>query len=1008
MSRSLRTDEDVNPTLRTSAATATSRVSALLLVLVSSCAPARVSTAPLSPIGERLDGRSAVWVDATLDGLDLRHKVAQLVMPRVSGAFLSAGSPEYERVRYWIEDLGVGGLIETLGPPAEAALKLNMLQRLSSVPLLVAADMEEGPGQLLNGGVVLPYGLANGGGTRFPPAMAIGATGDDALAREIGRITAVEARAVGVHMNFAPVVDVNNNPANPIINTRSYGADAGLVSRMAAAAVTGMQEGGLLATAKHFPGHGDTETDSHIDLPVIGVTMQRADSVELPPYRRTIATGVSGVMTAHIAFPALVGDSVPATLNRPILSGLLRDSLGFRGLVVTDALDMGAIVEGYGATEAPVLALEAGADLLLQMPPDDVGVAIDAIIGAVRSGRIDESRIDRSVRRVLEAKAGLGLHRERQVELDRLPRLVGAPGHTEIADRAAARSITVVRDRAGLVPIPGEDRLVIVYRPANELYAGRRFAAGLREAGGTVRTITVEPDAQPAELDRVREAAAEADVVVFAPFVRVGAYRGLASVAPEVTAAIREIARRTPVLLVTFGSPYVIAEFPEVSTFVLAWGATEVMEEAAARALIGDARIDGHLPAPVPPLHEIGEGITVDPGRSQPVADPQARPGGTSSEFAAPADVGLDPALGVRVDSLLAASIADGAAPGGAVVIGRHGRIVHSRGYGTLDTVGGSPGATDSTLYDLASLTKVVATTTAVMILVDEGRIDLDAPIQRYLTEWSREGDRGRITVRNLLVHDSGLPPFAPLWREARGRGAYLERIAATPLDARPGERTAYSDFSAILLGLIVERVSGQPLDRFVEERVFGPLAMRETGFRPLDWRTASGTGLASRIAPTEVDTVFRMTHVHGVVHDENAFALGGVAGHAGLFSSARDLGTFASMLLGGGAHRGTRIVEAQTVALFSRRQAETSSRALGWDTPSGRSSAGEYFSAASFGHTGFTGTSLWMDPERDVFVILLTNRVNPTRDNQRHSRLRRELADLVQLSIRDQPVTAR
>lgn len=994
-------------TSRTSPAVASAPATALLLLLTA-CAPSRVHVAPVSPIGERLDASAAAWVDATLERLDLRHKVAQLVMPRVSGAFLTVGSPEYERVRYWIEDLGVGGLIETLGPPAEAALKLNRLQRMSEVPLLVAADMEEGPGQLMNGGVVLPYGLMNGGGTRFPPAMAIGATGDRTLAREIGRITAVEARAAGVHMNFAPVVDVNNNPDNPIINTRSYGADPDLVSGMAAAAVTGMQDGGILATAKHFPGHGDTETDSHIDLPVIGVTMQRADSVELPPYRTAIASGVSGVMTAHIAFPALVGDSVPATLNPPILSGLLRDSLGFRGLVVTDALDMGAIVDGYGAAEAPLLALEAGADLLLQMPPDDVGVGIDAIVAAVRSGRIDEARVDRSVRRVLEAKAGLGLHRERQVDLDRLLDVVGAPGHREIASRAAERSITVVRDRAGLVPLPPGNVLVVVYRPANELYAGRRFTAGLEDAGASVRTITIEPDAGLAALERMRTAADAADVVLFAPFVRVGAYRGRASVAPDVVAAVREIASRKPVLLATFGSPYVIPEFPEVPTFVLAWGPTPVMEQAAARALTGLSRIDGHLPAPVPPLFEIGEGITVDTARARAVANPLARNAAVRSGIARPSDVGMDGSLATRIDSLMAASIADGAAPGGAVVVGRHGRIVHSRGYGLLDAEADSTAVTDSTLYDLASLTKVVATTTAAMILVDERRIDLDAPIRRYLPEWSREGDRARITVRNLLLHDSGLPPFAPLWREARGRGAYLERIAATPLDAPPGERTAYSDFSAILLGFIVERVSGQSLDRFVEERVFGPLAMRETGFRPLDWRDAGGDGVATRIAPTEIDTVFRMTHVRGVVHDENAFALGGVSGHAGLFSSARDLGTFATMLLAGGVYRDARIVEAGTVAAFSVRQSEASSRALGWDTPSGRSSAGDYFSDRSFGHTGFTGTSLWMDPERDVFVVLLTNRVNPTRDNQRHTRLRRELADLVQLSIRDQPVPAR
>jgi beta-glucosidase-like glycosyl hydrolase/CubicO group peptidase (beta-lactamase class C family) len=983
-------------------------LTALLPLSAGSCATHTARTAPASPIGARLSDADAAWVDATLRRLDLRHKVAQLVMPRVSGSFMTVGSAEYARVRYWVEDLGVGGLIETLGPPAEAALKLNMLQRLADIPLLISADMEEGPGQLMNGGVVLPYGLSNGGGTRFPPAMAIGATGDATLAREIGRITAIEARAIGVHMNFAPVVDVNNNPENPIINTRSYGADTELVSRMAAAALDGMQQAGLLATAKHFPGHGDTETDSHIDLPVIGVTMARADSVELPPYRAAIAGGVAGVMSAHIAFPALVGDSVPATLNAPILTGLLRDSLGFGGLIVTDALDMGAIIDGFGATEAAVLALEAGADLLLQMLPDEVGVAIDAIVAAVDSGRITEARIDRSVRRVLEAKATLRLHRERLVDIDRLPRVIGAPGHREIARRAAERSITVVRDRQTLLPIPDRRVLAIVYRPQNDLFAGRAFTAALLDAIADLRTITIDPGAGEDDLGRVRALADDADIVLFAPFVRVGAWAGPISVAPDASAVIGEIARAKPVMIVAFGSPYVIAEFAEASTFVLAWGPTDVMEVAAAAALTGRTRIDGRLPAPIPPLHGIGDGMTIDAATYAPTANPLARDARAPRELAAPGDAGMDVSLATRVDSLVEASIEDGAAPGAAVVIGRHGRIIHSMGYGRLDTDDNAAAVTDSTLWDLASLTKVVATTTAAMILVDDGRLDLDAPINRYLAEWSSEGDRARITVRNLLVHDSGLPAFAPLWRTARGRQAYLERIAAAPLVASPGERTEYSDFSAILLGLIIERISGQTLDAFVEQHVFAPLGMRETGFVPLTWRDAGGNGARDRIAPTELDTVFRMAHVRGIVHDENAFALGGVAGHAGLFSSARDLGAFAAMLLQGGLAGDTRIVEHETVAAFTSRQAETSSRALGWDTPSGQSSAGDWFSDRSFGHTGFTGTSIWVDPERDVFVVLLMNRVNPTRDNQRHARLRRELADLVQQSITDRPVARR
>jgi CubicO group peptidase (beta-lactamase class C family) len=370
---------------------------------------------------------------------------------------------------------------------------------------------------------------------------------------------------------------------------------------------------------------------------------------------------------------------------------------------------------------------------------------------------------------------------------------------------------------------------------------------------------------------------------------------------------------------------------------------------------------------------------------------------------AEPIMAGMDPSLPGRVDSIVGHALVEGAAPGAAVAIGRYGRLVRLQGYGALDRRPGFSAVTDSTIYDIASMTKVVGTTTAVMMLVDDGVLSLDDPVARHLTEW-RGTAREHITVRNLLVHDSGLPSYGPLYRELRGREQYLRRIAAMSMEYATGSRTLYSDYGVILLALIVERASGQALDEFLERRLFGPLGMRDTGFNPL-----SRTGAApDRIAPTEVDTVFRHRHIRGEVHDENAYALGGVAGHAGLFSSARDLAVFAQMMLNGGEYAGRRYIQASTIASFTRRQAESSSRALGWDTPGGTTSAGSYFSASSFGHTGFTGTSIWLDPERQLFVILLTNRVNPTRDNQRHIALRRDLADAVQQSIVDVPVMQR
>jgi CubicO group peptidase (beta-lactamase class C family) len=383
--------------------------------------------------------------------------------------------------------------------------------------------------------------------------------------------------------------------------------------------------------------------------------------------------------------------------------------------------------------------------------------------------------------------------------------------------------------------------------------------------------------------------------------------------------------------------------------------------------------------------------------RSAPAAAPAPLPAAGSPVPASPVAVGMDASLPARIDSIVLAAIADGAAPGAAVAIGRWGRIVHMRGYGRTDWADTAPAVDASTVYDMASLTKVVATTTAAMLLEDEGRLDIERPVADYLPEFVGT-DKAAITVRMLLTHSGGLEAFAPLFLEFRGREQYLAQILARPLAAEPGTRTVYSDWDFILLQLVIERLTGQPLDRFLETRVFAPLGMRDTRFSPPEaWKP--------RIAPTEIDTM-RGGKVWGFVHDENAWAIGGVAGHAGLFSSARDLAAFAHMLLAGGSHGPAQILRAETVARWTARQDDGASRALGWDTPSGTSSAGRYFSPRSFGHTGFTGTSIWMDPERGLFVVLLTNRVNPTRENQKHVALRRGVADAAQRAILDAPLT--
>jgi beta-glucosidase-like glycosyl hydrolase/CubicO group peptidase (beta-lactamase class C family) len=900
--------------------------------------------------------------------------------------------------------------------------------------------------------------------------MAFGAIGDERFAFEYGRITASEALAVGVALNFAPVLDVNSNPENPVINTRSFGGDPELVSRLGVAYIRGARAAGGQTTAKHFPGHGDTDVDSHLGLPVIEKQWEELDREELPPFRAAVAAGVDAVMTAHVSLPRIVGpgseevraaaraelDSPPATLSPEILTGLLRNEMGFDGLVATDALTMAAVSATWGEPEAAVLALEAGADILLFA--NDARAVIDAVTAAVDSGRISEERLRASVRRILAAKARAGLHVDPYVDLDSLAYRVGTGPNLAFADTAASRSLTLVRDRAGTVPLadPGRSTVLnMTYARTGDLPAGRELDRVMGRHVERVVPIRVGPEAGPEAWTEASAALGEVDAVVVGVYLPASAGTGEGVLTPALRAFVRRASAQRPTVLVSLGNPYLLDAFPQVPSYLLAWGGQEVSQRAAARALAGRSAVSGRLPVELPPYapgHGLDRGPTATSGAEpsgeeapprlgpagEPLAEPTAagsdpRPPGsqvapamTVSPVEVPAgEVDMDPAALASLDSLLLKAVADSVAPGAVLAVGRRGRIVRLRGYGTMDWPApehpdGRGPSTPSTLYDLASLTKVVGTTTAVMILEEEGRLDLDAPVVRYLPGWDGgHGDKAEVTVRQLLLHRSGLPPFRRWFLEMTGPEAYRRAVAAEPLERAPGRATVYSDIGVMSLAWVVEAVSGERLDAFLESRVWGPLGMDDTGFLP-------DPGLLERIAPTGLDTLWRNVRVHGFVHDENADAMGGIAGHAGLFSTARDLSIFALTLLGGGTSppcrgepesgvpcprprtEGVRVVSSETLERYTTRHDATSSRALGWDTPSGRSSAGDYFTAEAFGHTGFTGTSIWLDPTLDLFVVLLTNRVNPTRDNGRHVPLRRELHDRVVGALTDVRVPPR
>jgi len=539
--------------------------------------------------------------DSLLATLSVREKIGQLIVPWLSGAYTARDDSAFLVAARWVDSLGVGGIIISVGAPMDVAAKLNDLQRRSRLPLLIGADLEYGAGMRLVGG------------TSFPAIMALGATGRPGDAYLVGRAAALEGRAVGIHVDFAPDADLNNNPLNPIINTRSFGEDPAQVSKLVAEFVRGVQENGMLATLKHFPGHGNTGVDSHIGLPVITAGYGQLDSLELIPFRAGIAAGAAVVMSAHIAIPAITGDDSPGTLSRAVLTGLLRDSLGFRGLVVTDALTMGAIVSKYGAGEATVRAFVAGSDLLLM--PADPDSALTAMTAALQSGRISRARLDSSVGAVLEAKWKLGLFARRTVPLDSIMSVVGSKALQDEADDVAARALTLVRDSSGaLWSLRRQRSRVALIAYADELNGGvgQLLTTELRAGGDTVEYFRLWPMSGPASYDSARAVLNRAPTAVFTSVVRPLSGRGTIVLPDSLARLITATDAAKPTVLISLGSPYLLDQVPAARSYLLGWSDARAVERALGEALLGRAPIGGHLPIRVPP-YPLGWGVVLGP-----------------------------------------------------------------------------------------------------------------------------------------------------------------------------------------------------------------------------------------------------------------------------------------------------------------------------------------------------------------------------------------------------------
>jgi beta-N-acetylhexosaminidase len=928
------------------------------------------------------------WADATLRKMSVDEKIGQLLFTTYHGSLTPTDAAAYAQIMHDVTDLHCGGFINiTQSSPLgiiksqayPTAVLNNQLQTKAKIPLLVGADFERGAAMRLDEG------------TSFPTAMALSAGGRPRDAYTMGKITALEARSVGIQWIYAPDADVNNNPGNPIINTRSFGEDPERVAEYVKAFVRGVEENGGIATAKHFPGHGDTAADSHIDLPTIPASRERLESLELVPFRAAIAAGVGSIMTGHLSVPALEPDAnTPATLSRHILTDLLRHELKFQGLIVTDAMDMGGITVRYAPGEAAVRAVLAGADALLMPPVPDA--AFEALQTAVRSGRISTERLDASVHRILLAKAKLELSEHRLVDLNAINQKLGSVTWQNEAQEISDRGITLLRDNAHRLPLDATKpsrALLLAFYADPEPYPGEDLERELKSRFDSVTTLRA--DTRFINAGTLKLPPPESyDVVILALFVRVSDRKGNVDI-PAEQAALAEQVYKTgkPVITVGFGSPYLIERFPQAETWLAAFGISDVAQISVARALFGQIPVHGHVPVTIPGANlKAGSGIELP-------ANPM-----TLQAADVRGEAILQPAFQV-----VEKAVADKAFPGATLAVGYKGKVsVHA--FGNLSYEANSPAVDTRTMYDIASLTKVVVTTTLVAKMVEGDfavPLDLDAKVERYLPEWSAQRVnetpqqiewRHRVTVRHLLTHTSGLPPFKEYWRTSTGRQDTLSRIFAEPLEYEPGTKAVYSDLGIILTATILERLTGRNLDDLAKTYIFSPLGMKNTTYKP-------DKKLWPWIAPTEFDKTLRHRLVQGEVHDENAFTMGGVSGHAGVFSSAPDLAAFCQMLLNGGVYGHRRILKRATIGQFTApQQLSSGTRTLGWAVPTEGSSSGHFFSEHSFGHTGFTGTSIWIDPDRQVFVVFLTNRVNPTRENMKIAQVRPAVHDAVMQAL--------
>lgn len=914
------------------------------------------------------------WVDSVYNSLNLDEKIGQLFMV---AAYSNKNESHVQSLEKLIKESHIGGLIFFQGGPMRQAQITNRLQARSKLPMLIGIDAEWGLSMRLDS----TY--------RFPWNMTLGAIEDLGLIEDFGKAVAQQSKRIGVQFNFAPVVDININPKNPIIGVRSFGEDKERVTERALAFTRGFQGEGLFATAKHFPGHGDTSADSHYNLPLLDFSKSRLHRIELYPYKALIDKGISSVMVAHLSVPSIEPDkNTPTSLSYHVVTKLLKEELGFEGLVFTDALNMKAAANYLKPGEVDLAAFQAGNDLLLFS--EDVPTAAEKIRQAYEKGEVTEARLEYSVKKILKYKFRAGLYHTPIINYDNLQEELTDASYDDLNYTLYEQAMTVLKNEKHQIPFKNLEKQKFAYLKIGE-DSGDSFLQMLRKFA-PVEELTAS------QLDQ----ASKYTKVIIGYHKTDNPWRKHEFQASEID-LIQKLAKQNKVVLVSFAKPYALSgiyNFDDIETVLFAYQNNKFAHAAAAQVLFGAIGAKGKLPVTVNEEFRVGEGI-----KTRPIQ----RLG-----FSTPSRVGMDAQALIKIDSIAQKAIEDRMTPGLQIVIARHGKVVYEKSFG-YHTYDRKLAVQNTDLYDLASLTKILATVPMLIKMYDAGKITMQTPLGKLIPEF-KYSDKSEITLGNLLTHQAGLQAWIPFYKKTlddSGKPSeqwysktfsedyplqvsehlfmkknynkeIVKQIAESSLLSK--KEYKYSDLGFIALKGYIESVYRESLDRLVGKEFYSKLGAATLTYKPLQKFDVS------EIAPTEVDTYFRYTTVHGYVHDMTAAMEGGVAGHAGLFANALDVTKMMQLFLNKGQYGEERFFSAHAFDVFNQciYCDKGNRRGIGFDKPQLPGKPGPTcgcVAKSSFGHTGFTGTMAWADPELDLVFVFLSNRTYPDSSDNKLSK---------------------